>query len=469
MSTHQDSNNSGRRDFLRALSGGALALASGSLLAGCGGAGNSSGSTGKAGAAPSGTTAPGGTTAPPAITGSARATVHITWPKPKTAGSVRSRLIPAASNAIKIDIKNGATPVASAVIATPSPSHTFDALPVGSLTVICTAYPDATAAGVAQAVGTGTLVTQAGQTAALTVTMDSTVDHLSIAPVTAPVSVGATTQLAVTAYDAAGAIVLLSPSKLQWQSSDTSVATVDGSGVVTGMANGTAGITVTDAESQKTSSPVTVTVTDANNLSGNWVAWYGDNSVGNPPGGIQLSLSEDTDGNVSGSILFNHARESGDITGKRTGTQFQLKTIYPAPTQFETLSGSIATGGTSAAGTITGYGGDLNNQSLPFKMVRDGQPVPVILWWQGGGASGTVTLAASDGTPVAGSGSITDGKGELTTSLPSGDYRVILNYTSDRDFGFSTNASGTVALTPDDGYFRGSAGSGTDSIDMRVD
>ena len=290
MTTRNQASNISRRAFLRALSGGAFVLASGSLLAGCGGAGNSSGSTGKAGAAPSGTTAPGGTTAPPAITGSARATVHITWPKPKTAGSVRSRLIPAASNAIKIDIKNGATPVASAVIATPSPSHTFDALPVGSLTVICTAYPDATAAGVAQATGVGTLVTQAGQTATLTVTMDSTVDHLSIAPVTAPVSVGATTQLAVTAYDASGAIVLVSPSKFKWSSDTPSVATVDGSGVVTGIANGTAGIIVTDtdtdAESQKTSPPVIIAVTDANSLAGTWVAWYGDNSVGNPPGGI---------------------------------------------------------------------------------------------------------------------------------------------------------------------------------------
>lgn len=62
---------------------------------------------------------------------------------------------------------------------------------------------------------------------------------VSVAPTTATVAVGATTTLAATKAptNASGTVV--------WSSSDTSVATVDQSGVVTGVADGTATITAT--------------------------------------------------------------------------------------------------------------------------------------------------------------------------------------------------------------------------------
>jgi outer membrane protein assembly factor BamB len=187
---------------------------------------------------------------------SGRATFSITWPAP-------TRLIPAASNSIKVQVNNGSTPITSQILARPSGGGTatvsFDPLPVGNLTVIATAYPTTNGTGIAQATASIPLVIQASQNTPFSLTMASTIDHVTISPATITVQATQSAQLTATAYDASGNVVLTSA--LSWSSSNRSVATVSQSGSVTGVSAGSAQISVLETESGKsTFVPTTVTL-----------------------------------------------------------------------------------------------------------------------------------------------------------------------------------------------------------------
>src|SRR5205809_159788 len=92
-------------------------------------------------------------------------------------------------------------------------------------------------------------------TAILTVTCPTPVASVSVAPAAASVQVSGTVQLTATPKDANG--TPLSGRAVSWSSSNTSVATVSSSGVVTGAAAGAATITAT-SEGQSGSATVTV-------------------------------------------------------------------------------------------------------------------------------------------------------------------------------------------------------------------
>jgi len=94
-------------------------------------------------------------------------------------------------------------------------------------------------------------------TATVTVTCGaSPVASVSVAPPSVAVPVGQTVQLTATPKDANGAA--LAGRTVTWSSSNTSVANVDGSGLVTAAAAGSATITAT-SEGQSGTSSVTVT------------------------------------------------------------------------------------------------------------------------------------------------------------------------------------------------------------------
>src|SRR5207245_3706774 len=76
-------------------------------------------------------------------------------------------------------------------------------------------------------------------------------------PATASVTVGQTVQLSATPQDSTGAP--LSGRTVTWASSNAGVATVNGSGLVTGAAAGSATITAT-SEGKSGTSAITVTV-----------------------------------------------------------------------------------------------------------------------------------------------------------------------------------------------------------------
>lgn len=175
-----------------------------------------------------------------------RATLTIVWP-------TRSRLIPAAANSLRVALKQGEASLGERLVARPangtSSTVFFDRLPGGAATATATAYPQADGSGVALATATVPLTLTLGQNTDFTLTMASTIDHLDLSVPASPMTAGATGAAAVAARDSAGAAVPLTASKLQWISTDPTVATVDSAGVVTAVSLGTATIRVSDTES----------------------------------------------------------------------------------------------------------------------------------------------------------------------------------------------------------------------------
>jgi cytochrome c peroxidase len=185
----------------------------------------------------------------------------VLWPERST-----TRLIPLAANSIRVEMLRGSEVVASQLIARPDAGGpatlTFTNLPVETLTARAAAYPQADGSGVAQSAGNVSVPIIAGQTVQFTLTLTSTIDHLSVTPNTSTLTVGQQVTLMATAWDAPGTggnIVLTAPEKQQWTSSNTAVASVDNTGIVRAVSAGTASVSITDTESGKSAS-ATVTV-----------------------------------------------------------------------------------------------------------------------------------------------------------------------------------------------------------------
>src|SRR5438128_1427995 len=93
--------------------------------------------------------------------GTGRAEFKILWPE-------RSRLIPDASNSIKVEIRRGGALVDSKVAPRPAAGSSsliiFDNLPVAQVSAEAAAYPSVDGTGVAQAQGAVTFSILAGKT-----------------------------------------------------------------------------------------------------------------------------------------------------------------------------------------------------------------------------------------------------------------------------------------------------------------
>jgi hypothetical protein len=211
------------------------------LMAGCG-----SGSSGSSAAGAS-------------VTRSGKATLTITWPQRTTTSP---KLIPIGSNSIVVTFLQSGQTIATQTVARPTSGDTttvsFSSLPLGALTVQVNAYPSTNGTGTAQASAAADVMINASQVTPVSITLASTIDHLTISPASPTTTVGGTVSLSLAAVDVNSNIVLTAPSKITWTSSAPAVATVDATGKVSGVALGTAAITATDTESGKT---VTVTVT----------------------------------------------------------------------------------------------------------------------------------------------------------------------------------------------------------------
>lgn len=90
----------------------------------------------------------------------------------------------------------------------------------------------------------------------------STIDHIEIIPSSITLHKGKTYTINVVAKDSDGAVIIIWSPKLQFVSSNSAVASVISTGVVTGVALGQARITATDTESNK-SATLDVTVINA--------------------------------------------------------------------------------------------------------------------------------------------------------------------------------------------------------------
>lgn len=199
----------------------------------------------------------GGSTAAPTNTGvslqsgTTRATVAIQWPARE-----ETRLIPVASNSVKVTITNGAAFTTTQIIARPAASATFENLPPGTLTITAEAFSDAAASVIpAQAGGVQTVTAVADEPFAINLTMNSTIDHLTLTQSAQRIAVGQIGGFDVTAQDAAGNLVLTGPSIWQWSSSESSIASLvtnGASATASALTTGASIITVTETESGKT-------------------------------------------------------------------------------------------------------------------------------------------------------------------------------------------------------------------------
>jgi hypothetical protein len=177
------------------------------------------------------------------------ATLKVIWPVRTT------RLIPNATNSLVVTLSQNGKAVATQTIARPasgasSTSTSFTDLPYGNLQVSINAYPSSNGTGVAQATGAGVLAVSPGVSAAVTVSLASTVSNLTLAPSMNSITAGQTESIVATAYDSSGNIVLLSAGGgtdvLSWSSDTPNVATLTGVGptaTLNAIANGIVGLT----------------------------------------------------------------------------------------------------------------------------------------------------------------------------------------------------------------------------------
>ena len=210
--------------------------------------------------------------ASPVVSGQGRATFAVRWPEST------GRLVPLFANSIVIVIRSadGKT-VGNATLNRPagsgalSTSTTIDPLPTGDLIATAAAYPERDGAGVAQATAAAPLAILAGSNTEIHLVPQSTIDHLDVTAASASVGVAYSVQVAATARDAEGNIVLTSPSKRRYTLSDPQIARIDSTtGILTGNSVGTAQVTVTDDESGKTGT-VTIKVTRSAAYQLNWI------------------------------------------------------------------------------------------------------------------------------------------------------------------------------------------------------
>jgi hypothetical protein len=139
-------------------------------------------------------------------------------------------------------------------------------------------------AAIATVDSSGLVTAIAAGTASITVAHEGYIDgiamvsvnqiQLTITPKNPSVIVGGTRQLAVTAIDSLGNPLTV-PSNLQWISSNTSVATVDSTGLVTGVAEGIANLRVADPESGVTVETVVTVILFACTGGGSYIAQGG--------------------------------------------------------------------------------------------------------------------------------------------------------------------------------------------------
>lgn len=179
-----------------------------------------------------------------------RAVFTLVWP-------ARTKLIPLASNSIRVTLQNSVgTVLGDKVIARPpdggQSTADFTGLKPGATTIAsATAYPNADATGTAQATATIPINVLPDVTTNVDLTMESTISRLEISPANPAVLARAATNLSVTAYNASNQVVLVTPGKITWKSGSTGIATIDSTGKVSGLEIGTSTITVTDTESSK--------------------------------------------------------------------------------------------------------------------------------------------------------------------------------------------------------------------------
>lgn len=174
----------------------------------------------------------------------------------------------------------------------------------------------ATAEAVGSAQVTATLA-GGGPTGGTTVTVEQVPAGVVVTPSDGQVAVGATLQLSVAVTDANGNVLPAAP--ISWSSGDDAVATVDGAGLVTGVAAGTVDISATSG-SVSGSAPVEVIEVVADFEPTVDVQIDGDRTFGDVaiPAGVTVTFTDDAVVTVLGDLVV-----AGSVVGDCVRMEFQ--------------------------------------------------------------------------------------------------------------------------------------------------
>jgi hypothetical protein len=168
-----------------------------------------------------------------------------------------SRLIPANTRAVRLQLRHDDTPVATALIPRQGniAQHRFTNLVAGTYTLIATTHADNEGQTTATARGIVSVEVRPSEVRPVSLNLASTVVQLRVAPQMATVvRPGARIPFGVVGLNADAEYVPLSPDRIRWSSSNPAVATVDQNGVVRVVSIGTTTITAYDEESQRSGS-----------------------------------------------------------------------------------------------------------------------------------------------------------------------------------------------------------------------
>ena len=231
--------------------------------------------------------------------------------------------------------------------------------------------------GLAEGAGTITATTDGvSGSADISVFVPTVPVSVTVSPSTGSVAVGATLSLSAQAFDANGRVV--ARAQFSWSSSDQSVATVDASGLVTGVAAGSATIT---ASTGGVSGLAGVTVTNPGNSADRTVlvalynATDGPNWTNsekwltNAPLGDWYGVDTDDQGRVSRIALYNNSltgsipSELGDLTDLTVLGLSRNQLTGSIPSELGDLTNltSLALWGNELTGSIPSDLGDLTN------------------------------------------------------------------------------------------------------------
>lgn len=194
-----------------------------------------------------------------------RAVFTVRWPQ-------QTRLIPFAADSIVVRLTRGGALLGQQTLHRPQnggeTTAVFERIAPGDALVSATAFPTSDGTGVAQARAEVAITVVASQTVPVRLTLASTIDRMEITPANpAALAPGATVQLAATAKNAAGEVVITNTGTIQWSSDSAAVATVQPGGLVTAVAAGRATIKVTETESGKVgNATITVSTPDTDTV-----------------------------------------------------------------------------------------------------------------------------------------------------------------------------------------------------------
>src|SRR5437660_470951 len=183
-------------------------------------------------------------------------------------------------------------------------------------------------------------------TATVAVTL-SPVSAVSVSPPSATVSVGQTAQLTATPKDASG--TPLSGRAVTWSSSDTTIARVSGSGLVTAIATGSATITAT-SEGQSGTSSIAVTAVPVASV-----------AVTPASAGVQVGQTaqftatlKDANGSTLSGRVVTWASSNTGVASVSSGGRATPKANPPRPASRSTAVTSVSRA--SKCATLTGTG-----------------------------------------------------------------------------------------------------------------